>query len=455
MRDVIIMNKKELERIPILESHACGKLTLNDCAIRMHVSYRQAKRIWKRYKASKAKGLIHRNRGRKPAIAYSNEFKETILSIYRTKYLEFGPTFAAEKLFEDDDISINAETLRLWLKNEGLWTKKRKHKIYRERRERRPCFGDLLQIDGSIHKWFSNTDEHYCLLNIVDDSTGITMAFLDKGETTKILLKTLKKWIETYGIPKAVYVDLKSVYVGFKKLKEKYDDDLLIQEGFSVFEQVCKKLNIQIIRAYSAQAKGRVERKHGVFQDRLVKDLKLYGINTIEVANNYLEERFLPKINQKFAIDPASKIDAHRSIDLYEDLNEILCWNYKRNLRNDWTIQFERQYYQLEKIDSDLKPGEIISIKRYLNGQMRFWYKGKELKYRKLPRKPIPPSELKSYYTPKGPCDPKLLSIRAKQNKHKSPWSRTPTGWLSPKKHAEKEKERLEEAKQLDQLSNF
>lgn len=124
-------------------------------------------------------------------------------------------------------------------------------------------------------------------------STGISFALIDSGETTRILLICLKKWIEKYGIPKSVYVDLKSVYVSPKRLKEKYDDDLLVKEGYSYFEQACRKLGIEIIKAYSPQAKGRVERKHGVYQDRLVKDLKLYGIKTIEAANNYLEDKFL------------------------------------------------------------------------------------------------------------------------------------------------------------------
>lgn len=145
--------------------------------------------------------------------------------------------------------------LRLWLKAKGLWSKKRKRVFHRERRA---CFGELLQIDGSIHQWFG-TEQYDCLLNMVDDATGVTFALLDIGETTQILLTCLKRWIEHYGIPKAVYVDLKSVYVGTKKLKEKYDDDLVNPDGFSVFEQVCRNLGIQIIRAYSAQAKGRVE----------------------------------------------------------------------------------------------------------------------------------------------------------------------------------------------------
>lgn len=423
MEDRLIMSKKELERKSLLEGFICGKLTLDAVAKYMGVSYRQGKRIWKKYKEEKDQGLIHGNRGKIPKNAYPKAFKEGVLTIYQSKYSGFGPTFAAEKLLEDDRIAVHPETLRLWLKEEGLWHKKRKRQIYRERRERRACFGELLQIDGSIHQWFSGNESYYCLLNIVDDATGICLALLDKGETTQVLLMTLKKWIEAYGIPKAVYVDLKSVYVGLKKLRLNFDEDALFHEGFSVFEQICKKLHIEIIRAYSPQAKGRVERKHAVFQDRLVKDLKLYGINTVEEANHYLD-KFLIKINNKFAKPKESIPNAHREASIYGNLDQILCWNYKRQLRNDWTIRFNREYYQIKKdYEHLLKPGAFILIRRYLDGAIRFWHEVTmtELCYEKLSRKPIPPSELKDYYKPKGYDRIKQAKI-AKQNSAKSPW---------------------------------
>lgn len=430
MEDRLIMSKKELDRKTLLESFICGKFTLKEVAYRMCISYRQAKRIWKQYKDQKDKGLQHKNRGKTPKNAYCSEFKNKVLTLYQKKYFEFGPTFAAEKLLEDDNVLVHAETLRLWLKTEGLWHRKRKRQVYRERRERKPCFGDLLQIDGSIHKWFPNDENYYCLLNIVDDATGICEALMDNGETTKVLLLTLKKWIESYGIPKAVYVDLKSVYVSCKKLKEKYDDDLLIQEGFSVFEQVCKKLKIQIIRAYSPQAKGRVERKHAVFQDRFVKDLKLYGIKTIEEANIYLD-KFLIKINKKFAKSKEDVPNTHRDAMSYGDLNQIICWQYKRQLRNDWTIQFKREYYQIRKGYEDiLKPETFIILKKYLDGTMRFWHEGIELSYGILSIKPQPPSKSKRYYQLKGPQDSLLRSKISTKNKQKSPWSRYNPNWL-------------------------
>lgn len=431
MEDRLIMSKRELERKTILEAYLCGKLTLEEASGHMGVGYRQGKRIWKKYKEEKDKGLIHKNRGRRPANAYPESYKKQIIEVYQEKYMEFGPTFAAEKLEEDDGLIVDCETLRLWLKKEGLWTKKRKHIVYRERRQRRPSFGELLQIDGSIHSWFIGDEKHYCLLNIVDDATGTTLAVLDKGETTEVLLRALKKWIEKYGIPKTVYVDLKSVYVGIKQLKTVFDEDGLLQNGNSVFEQICKKLNIQIIRAYSPQAKGRVERKHAVFQDRFVKELNLYGIKTIEGANKHLET-FLTKINQKFAKPIESVPNCHREIWSYGNLDQIICWEYKRKLRHDWTIRFKHEYFQIKKgYERLLKPDTYIFIKKYLDGSMRFWYEGTELLYEKLAYKPESPSKHKKYYAVKGkPADPLIISKNSRKNKRKSPWSIYNPGWL-------------------------
>ena len=433
MGDYIIMRKKELSRKAILEGYQLGKLTLKECSEKLGLSYRQMKRINKRYREESDEGLCHKGRGRKPCNAYSEKFRTKIIGLYKEKYLGFGPTLAAEKMSEDDSECVNAETLRLWLKQEGLWVKKRKRIVYRERRIRKSCFGELLQIDGSIHGWFSD-ERRDCLLNIVDDATGITLALLDSGETTQILLSCLKKWIEKYGIPKAVYVDLKNVYVSSRRLKEKYDDDLLIKEGFSYFEQSCRELGIKIIRAYSPQAKGRVERKHGVFQDRLVKDLKLYGIKTIEAANSYLENTFLTKINGKFAYAPKDFNDSHRDPSSYGDLKEILCKRYRRQLRNDWSIQFNREYFQVKKLErtiDGLQPGEFIVIKKYLDNSLGFWYEENRLDYYALQRKPEPPSKSKKYYQPRE-RDLALCSRNASKNRHKTPWGQyNPNGFSS------------------------
>jgi len=436
MGDFLIMSKKALQRKTLLEAVRHGKLTLKECSCRLNISYRQIKRIWSAYRKHGDQSLCHKNRGRIPHHAYSSEFYNQVMGLYQQKYLGFGPTLASEKMIEDDGITVNDETLRLWLKKDGLWTRKRKHVVYRERRIRRAQFGDLLQIDGSIHDWFLK-DRHDCLLNMVDDATGITFALLDTGETTQILLMCLKKWIEKYGIPKSVYVDLKSVYVGSKQLQNRYEDTSE-DDGFSVFQQVCKALSIQIIKAYSPQAKGRVERKHQVFQDRFLKDLKLYSINTIEAANAHLENKFLKKINDKFSQKPGDSIDAHRDPKSYGNLDEIICWKYQRQIKNDWSIRFKNEYFQLrEPKQKSLKPGDFITLKKYLNGDIRFWHGDIFLKHGSLSRKPKPPSQTKKYYIPKANIDPLLQSKISRQNKHKSPWSQYNVLWLKGKRRSE------------------
>ena len=225
MGDRLIMRKKERERKVILSGYKEGRYTLVEAAERMGVSYRQAKRIWYRYHKENDAGLIHKSRGKPSTRAFDQNVKKIILKLYQEKYNDFGATFAAEKLAEDDNYILSRETLRQWLKSANLWIARRKRKSYRQYRERRACFGELLQIDGSIHRWFGSEIEHACLLNIVDDATGKTLALLDEGETTLVLLKALKQWVELYGVPEAVYVDLKSVYVSPSGLKSNTEEE--------------------------------------------------------------------------------------------------------------------------------------------------------------------------------------------------------------------------------------
>jgi len=439
---MLIMSKKERDRKVNFEAVLKKQMTLKECAKILTISYSQTKRSFKRYKEQGDKSLCHAARGRTPANAYSEGFKDQVLQLYRSKYLGFGPVFASEKLEEDDGIKLSDETLRRWVLEAKLWTRIRKHVAYRERRERRPQFGDLLQIDGSIHSWFSD-GQNDCLLNMIDDATGITFALLDTGETTQILLTCLKKWIEKYGIPKAVYVDLKSVYIGLKKLKDPDDDS--IYQGNSVFEQVCRRLNVTVIKAYSPQAKGRVERSHQIFQDRFLKDLSLYKINTIEKANKYLEEKFLPSINKKFAKKPSNPIDGHRDVRSLGNLNQLICWEETRKLRNDYTVLFKGQYFQMKPTafqKKTLKPKDRITIKKHLDGSVTCWFKNKPVKAAALQRKPtqtpMSDHEKKPIIRTQKPPVPTL----------NHPWRNTPPGYLSPRKYLEA-KQKLNEIQQL------
>lgn len=282
MGDLLIMSKKELQRKSIFDLVKLGQITQLDASKRLYLSYRQTKRAYQRYLKEGESGLIHRSRGKISTRAKPLEMRKTVLALYEQKYWDFGPTLAAEKLLEEDNLPLHAETLRLWLKQAGLWQPRRIRRAHRSRRARRLRFGELLQLDGSIHAWLPGISSKQCLMNLIDDATGKTLALLDTGETTDAAFRLLKWWIKLHGIPMAIYVDLKSLYISPKSLRHMDEDNLVEPEWLTHFSRACKMLGIEVIKAYSPQAKGRVERNHGVYQDRFVKELRLRSIDTIE-----------------------------------------------------------------------------------------------------------------------------------------------------------------------------
>lgn len=428
MGDRLIMNKKELLRKSIFDLVKLGQLTRLDASKRLYLSYRQTKRAYQRYLKEGDAGLIHRSRGKASPRALSLEVKKTVLALYEEKYWDFGPTLASEKLLEDDNMKLHAETLRLWLKAAGLWQPKRQRKAHRSRRTRRSRFGELLQLDGSIHSWFAGIATKQCLMNLIDDATGKTLALLDTGETTDAAFRLLKWWIKLHGIPMAIYVDLKSLYISPKSLRHTDEDDLVEPEWLTHFSKGCKVLGIEVIKAYSPQAKGRVERNHGVYQDRFVKELRLKNIQTIEGANKRLQGGFIDNLNKKFMKSPASIEDAHVALMDGQDLDDILCWEYTRTVYNDWIIRFENQLLQIQKTSAiQVRPKQQITLKRHLNGKITLWSKGQKIPY---------------CYTEHQAKEEKIklrqdtvkCSQNARKNKSKSPWSQFNPGWLKQTK---------------------
>ena len=359
--EVLVMNHQERQRKAVCEMIKQRRITIVKGAKQCELSYRQMLRVYQKYILEGDAGLIHGNRGRASNRKHSHH--QEIIDIYSDKYEGFGPTLASEYL-KKDGYEVIPETLRQWLIQEGLWKKQRKRSSYRQRRERKSQFGELVQIDGSIHDWFGE-GKHTCLLNMVDDATGTTLARMADGETTRVVFETLKAWIEKYGIPLALYVDLKNVYIGPKEL--------------SHLQKACDKLGIRIIKAYSPQAKGRVERNHAVYQDRFVKALKLKSITTIKDANKLLENGFVDDLNQRFAKLPMNPMSAHRSLDKLK-LNDILCWQYERVMNHDFTFTFQKHIYQIEKHPGDLiKPRITLNVRQHLDNTISAWYKDKEL----------------------------------------------------------------------------
>ncbi len=372
---VMVMNEKERQRKAVCEMVKQRRIKLTQAAEQCELSYRQMLRVFANYLEKGDAGLIHQSRGQRSNRKHPH--REEIIAIYQKKYDGFGPTLASEYLLEEEGLFVNHETLRQWLLAEGLWRKQRKRSPYRQRREPKAQFGEMVQIDGSIHDWLE-TGEHKCLLNMVDDATSKTLSKLEGGETTRVVFECIWKWIELYGIPLSFYVDLKNVYVSPKS------------DGFSHLQVACKKLGIRLIKAYSPQAKGRVERNHGVYQDRFVKELRLRQVKTTVDANKVLETGFIDKLNNKFEKAARNPVSAHRPLG-HIDLNQVFCWEYERQVQHDWTFSFSGRCYQIEKrYGSYVKPKSKLTIRKHLDGSISIWFKEERLAFKALKKRPAP-----------------------------------------------------------------
>jgi transposase len=419
------MNKKERDRKVILEQISLGQIRKKDARKRLRIGDRQLRRLIAKYRREGDEGLVHKSRGKRSTRAYPEEKKQKILQAYRERYRDFGPTFASEKLAENEHIIIHHETLRLWLKEAGLWQPRRMRKAYRKQRERRARFGELVQLDGSIHAWFDGIEKKQCLMNMVDDATGRTLALMDKGETTRAAFLLLQWWIKKFGIPLAIYVDLKSLYVAPKSLRCDEDGDYVEPEWLTHFSRACEKLGIEIIKAYSPQAKGRVERNHAVYQDRFIKELKLRNITDLTKANELLTQGFVNQLNEKFAKPAREPQDAHVLISTHDELDQILCWEYTRQVHNDWTVKFEMQSFQIER-KAAVQLKQKITVRKHLDGSISLWNKQSRIEFKPIKKQCATPKK-------KGHDAVKRSAISSK-NRDKTPWGQFNTLWLSRRK---------------------
>lgn len=398
MEGHLMMSAKERQRKVEFDGVRKGRLTIKEAAMRLKLSYRHCRRVYKRFCEQGDKGLVHRRRGQRSNRAKPQAFKEAVLLRYQDRYEGFGPVLAMEKLAEDG-YEVARETLRTWLVEEKLWKPQRKRARHRKRRERKAHFGELVQMDGSHHQWFGDGEPESCLMDMVDDATGNTVALMDEEETTEVAMRALLQWCNDYGIPEALYTDKKNVYVTNRE--PTLEEQLAGQEALTEFGKVCKKLGIKIITANSPQAKGRVERKHGVFQDRFVKELQLQGISTIEEANELLQNGFVDALNRKFARPPLSTTDFHRKAPTRRELRDIFSIEKIRGVANDWTVRCENRLYQILKCNNPLpRPKEKVTVRRLLDGTIQLLYRDKKLKFNEIAP---PPATALCYTEPAAP----------------------------------------------------
>jgi transposase len=380
------MSRKERNRLTVLANVKAEAMTLREAAEVLCLSYRQVKRVWRRYKEQGDAGLVHRLRGQPSLRRTDPELKTRILARVAQRYPDFGPTLAAEYLAKEGLAVVDHETLRRWLLAEGSRTVRRRRQQHRQWRERKPCFGAMIQLDGSDHDWFEGRRERAVLMVMVDDATGRVGAQFFEQETTRASYDLLEGWVKRFGLPQSLYVDRDSIYrcEGVGSIA----DQLAGKEPQTQFGRAMEELGVELILANSPQAKGRVERMNGTLQDRLVKALRLENIKDLEAANKYLTQRFLPAFNRRFMVEPASSADVHRSVT--GCLNEVLSWEEPRVVQRDWTVSCEKRIYQLDRQHEPLSlVGRKIIVRTLRNGTVQLVFRKTKLHWRELPQRPV------------------------------------------------------------------
>jgi transposase len=381
--DMIMARQGELRRLHVIQKVLEGIIKQGEAAQILSLSERQIRRIVKRIRSEGSRGIIHRSRGRPSNRRISHKMKERVINLYRTQYKDFGPTLASEKLLERNRIGISDETLRLWLIGTGDWRKSRRHRRHRQWRERKHHEGEMVQMDGSHHDWFEGRGPWCVLMGYIDDATGRVFGRFYDYEGTIPAMDSFKRYIRKYGLPLSVYLDKYKTYKS--TAKPTLQDELNDREPLSDFERALRELGVEVVHANSPQAKGRIERLFGTFQDRLVKEMRLRGIRTIEEANIFLEE-YLPIYNRRFSVSPKERDNLHRPLGRGLDLDAILCKKTDRTLRNDFTVAHNRKLYQVE----DYITGPKVMIQDRLDGSLRITYKNRVLRFREISERPIP-----------------------------------------------------------------
>jgi len=389
------MSLKERQKLVALRRVIDGQASLADAARQLDISYRQAARLVKRLRSEGDAGLIHKSRGKQSTHRTDATRKEDILDLYRTRYKDFGPTLAAEMMTRRDNRPVNHETLRLWLIEAGLWQPRKRRGRHHTWRKRKASFGELVQMDGSVHAWFEDRAESCFLMSMVDDATGMTELLFTKEETTEAAMSVLENWVRRYGIPCALYVDRKTVYVTDRE--PTVEEQLAGVGALTQFGRACQKLGIRIVEAHSPQAKGRVERKHAVCQDRLIKEMRLDNVSDRAAGNAYLPS-WTQKINAQFAITPASGADLHAPVPADLDLRTVFCTEQTRTLGQDGCVRCANRWYLVTDPHRP-RPKSKVSVQTWRDGTVHLWYKGRELAARELLERPEP--------EPKAPSPPK------------------------------------------------
>ena len=388
-KDILTMSRREAMRLHLLHQALEKKLTQREAARLMDLSERQVRRLLQRVRREGDGGICHRARGQASNHRIPPPVKARVLALFRTRYRDFNLVHATEKLAERHGLQVHAETLRLWARAAGLAYKRRKARTHRRWRERKAHRGELLQFDGSHHDWFEGRGPRCVFLGAIDDATNTVLGHFYEYEGTWPALDCLKRYIRRYGIPQAIYLDKHTTYKS--PAPPTLEEQLRDEAPLSQVEQSLAALGIRVIHAHSPQAKGRVERLFQTLQDRLVRELRLHGIQSVAEANVFLRH-YLPDHNRRFRQPPASPADLHRPAPPSRTLNQLFCIRTTRTVRSDFTVAHDGTRYQIDQPTR----AKRVTVEEWLDGTLHLLYRGQSLRYRPIPRRsaasaPLPP----------------------------------------------------------------
>ena len=379
---MVMVRQGELKRLHVIQKVLERVIKQVEAAEILSLSGRQIRRIVKRIRTEGDRGIVHQSRGRPSNRRTPDKVKNKVIRLYRAQYKDFGPTLASEKLLERDRIEISDETLRKWLLEAGDWKKTRKARGHRHWRERKSHTGEMLQMDGSHHDWFEGRGPRCVLMGYIDDATGKVFARFYDYEGTVPAMDSFKRYIQKSGLPLKVYLDKHTTYKS--TAKPTIQDELDRVEPLSQFERALKELGVEVIHAHSPQAKGRIERLFGTLQDRLVKEMRLRGIRTLEEGNQFLED-YLPLYNRRFSVCPKEGDNFHRPLPRGLALDTILCIKTERALRNDFTVAHNKKLYQIEET---IKASKVM-VQERVDGSMIMTHKGGALRFKEIIERPV------------------------------------------------------------------
>lgn len=427
-KEVIALSIKELERLRIIHKVISKEIRQVDGARLLGLSDRQVRNIIGKIKADGDKAIAHGNRGREAQNKTPTELEERIAAIIEAKYADFGPTLASEKLLEHEGIKISHEKLRQIMISEGLWKvrKRRDGPVYMWR-ERKDYIGEMVQLDGSHHEWLEDRGPKMVFMGYIDDATNRTYGRFYDHEGVYPAMDSMERYIRRYGLPQSLYLDKHSTY---KTIRQPYlEEELRGKQAETQFERAVGELKIEMIHADSPQAKGRVERLFGTLQDRLIKDMRLAKISTIEEANAFLEG-YLEDYNKRFARAPKREGNLHRPVPEGVELREIFCIKGTRTINDGYIIQWKKRFFILDSPSLALRRRKV-KVHDHFDGKINFKYKDRYLdchevfevkpkKENKKEKKEKPKEPHKRYkYTPPLEHPWKKFNYKGKLN----PWS--------------------------------